>query len=169
MSYGDLLERIKQNDPGAFLEMTDRYGWSVYSIIRKKYTDSAMAEKVYNETMNIFYRSLANSSAEDPMEAILCAFADQIVMGKPETNGTIVTQDYIPPEIQLENLQQPAVNTTVKVRKKSSFWYKLGVFLVSAAIAVVLWCIVGLLMYMNYIPYLDLGYSWFNANIVRFF
>jgi len=37
MSYSNLLERIMQRDTDAFLELTDRYGWALYSFIRRKY------------------------------------------------------------------------------------------------------------------------------------
>ena len=78
MSYSDLLDRMKENDPGAFLELTDRYGWPLYAFIRRKYSDNGAAEKLYNDTMNRFYHSLSDSSAEDPLEALLLAFADQL-------------------------------------------------------------------------------------------
>lgn len=55
MSYTDLLERIQRNDSNAFLDLTDRYGWAVYSAIREKYPDKETAANIYNETMNSFY------------------------------------------------------------------------------------------------------------------
>lgn len=169
MSYSDLLERIKRNDTGAFVEMTDRYGWSVYSAVRKKYADPVMAEKVYNEAMNAFYRGLANSTAEDPVEALLCTFADHISVERLGTQTAETAPTYAPPKIQLDTAQDPVNASAPVVRKKHGFWYKLGVLLVLVAIAAVLWCLAGLLMDMNIIPYIDLGYSWFNTHVVHFF
>ena len=169
MSYIDLLDRIKGNDPAAFLEMTDRYGWSVYTSIRKKTSDAAVADKIYNETMNAFYRSLANASAEDPMEAILCTLADHIIVEQSCADGSTAVQDVTPPTIQLEATEKPVVHSVSKSRKKRSFGYKLCVLLLLLAIAAVIWCIAGQLMVRNIIPDYDLGYSWFNANVYYFF
>lgn len=46
MSYCDLLERMMQKDTDAFLELTDRYGWALYSEIRKKYPNQETADKI---------------------------------------------------------------------------------------------------------------------------
>lgn len=39
MSYNDLLQQMMQRDSDAFWEFTDRYGWTLYSSIRKKYAN----------------------------------------------------------------------------------------------------------------------------------
>lgn len=169
MSYSDLLDRMKGNDTEAFLEMTDRYGWAVYSAIREKYSDHAMADKVYNETMNTFYHCLSSSSADDPLEALLCTFADYISAESLGKERSVATLENMPPKIQLRNGVEPVRYSGASVGRKGSFWYGFGVLLVLLAIAAVLWCILGLLMDMNFIPYYDLGYSWFNAHVMHFF
>lgn len=169
MSYSNLLERMQRNDTEAFLEMTDRYGWAVYSAIREKYADQAEADRIYNETMNAFYHSLANSSAEDPLEALLCLFADYVSADSLDSVSSAAPVEQKPPRIQLCDSVQPAEDTAKTGRSKRGIWYGLGVFLVLMAIAAVLWSIAGLLMCLNYIPFYDLGYSWFNTNVVQLF
>jgi len=174
MSYMDLLDRMSSNDTEAFLEMTDRYGWAVYSAIRKQHADHAVADRIYNDTMNAFYHSLSDSNAEDPMEALLCSFADlisekQIASDRARLDQLVLTKHDAPPEIQLYEQREFREPSRRTVTKKSHFWYNLGVIVVLMAIFAVLWCIIGLLMDMNLIPYYDLGYSWFNANIMQLF
>ena len=38
-----------------------------------------------------------------------------------------------------------------------------------AGILAALWVIAGLLMDMGFLPYIDMGYSWFNMNIAPWF
>lgn len=58
MSYNDLLQQMMQRDSDAFLEFTDRYGWTLYSSIRKKYANKVDADKVYHETMQQLWSCL---------------------------------------------------------------------------------------------------------------
>lgn len=162
----DLLERIRCNEPDAFLELTERYGWAVYSVIRERYADHTIADKIYNETMNAFYHTLSNSNTEDPLEAILCGFAIQN-LEKEAANQRIYAESaeaHMPPKIHLDVHNRPQ-----ETKKKNGFCYFIGTIFILVAIAAVFWCVAGLLMDLNYIPYYDLGYSWFNANIMPLF
>lgn len=165
MYYSDLLDRMKSNETEAFLEMTDRYGWAIYSAIREKYTDHDVADKVYNETMNAFYHSLADSDAEDPLEALLYGFASRIspdnLLFAQEKNAT--------PEIQLHQSELVSRNIVTSAKKQKGFGHSLTVLLLLIIIAASLWVIAAFLMKMNYIPYYDLGYSWFNTNVIPYF
>jgi len=166
MSYSDLLDRMKNRDTEAFLEMTDRYGWAVYSAIREKHADHDEADRIYQETMNGFYHSLLNPAAEDPLEALLCTFADQISDKIPDSLPPEREKENQPPKIRLYDEPQPV---SASAGKKHGFWYGLGILLVLVAIAAVLWCMAGLLMDMQVIPYCDLGYSWFHTNVMERF
>jgi len=175
MSYSDLLNRMRERDTEAFLEMTDRYGWSLYASIRKKYPDKDVADRVYNETMNAFYRALQNPDCDDPVEALLCAFSDKISIPShsvvrnhlqlAEESGSVE-----PPEIRIsDETVSHEEHHEHKTRKKSGFLTTVGLILVSVGIFFTLWVILGLLMALDVIPAADLGYSWFNANIARWF
>lgn len=165
MSYLDLLDRMSSNDTEAFLEMTDRYGWAVYSAIRKRHVDHAVADRIYNDTMNAFYHSLSDSNAEDPMEALLCTFADlisdkQLASDKVRLDQSVLTKHAAPPEIQLYEQRDYDEAPGQHTRKTTRFWYRLLVLFVLLAIVAVLWFIIGLFMVMEFIPFYDLGYSY---------
>jgi len=169
MSYCDLLERMMQKDTEAFLEMTDRYGWALYSEIRRKYPNKADADRIYDETMQYFYRCMQNPACEDPMEAVLCAFADKIAekQGLRADPFAKLEPDEMmqPPSLQL---RQTKADIRVTARKrKGRFWFRLGMFLVLAGFAAVLWIGLGLMMEAGMIPYYDLGYTWFSAIAAR--
>ena len=167
MSYADLLERMQSKDPGAFLDMTERYGWAVYSTIRQKHPDQAVADRIYDETMNSFYHYLSQSTAEDPLEALLCAYADHVSPVEDVCGKARQCSD-APPQLQRRPQEFPAQN----VRKSSglkTFWMVLLVLLILVVLLALLWLTAGVMMAMEYIPFYDFGYSWFDANIFDFF
>lgn len=165
MHYVDLLERMQKNEAEAFLEMTDRYGWGVYSAIREKYKDHDMADKVYNETMHAFYHSLSDSNAEDPVEALLLGFADRISPerllfdhdapgeGKVKLNLSSYFGDFSSPMMDHSS------------KKPISFWNGIAALILVMILSCCLWIIAGFLMKINMIPFVDLGYSWLDTVI----
>lgn len=163
MGYGDLLERMMQRDAEAFLELTDRYGWMLYSEIRKRVPNKAEADRIYDETMCQFYGSLQNSACEDPIEAMLCAFADKIAEKQGITYTPFIPKlaEYAiqPPAVQVPVLEEEPEKTAPK--RKGRFWLRLGLFLVLIGFAAVIWIGVGLMMEAGMLPYYDLGYTWF--------
>ena len=168
MSYCDLLERMMQKDTEAFLELTDRYGWALYSEIRKKYPNKEVADRIYDDTMQQFYSSLQNPACEDPVEALLCAFADRIGMSKDNSASflnTGIRKDAQPPDIRL---QQTEADIHVNVRKKkTSFWFKMAMMLGVAGFVVVVWVGVGLMMEAGMVPYYDFGYTWVTSIVAE--
>lgn len=165
MSYCDLLERMMQKDTDAFLEMTDRYGWTLYSEIRKKYPNKAEADRIYNETMQYVYSCMQNPACEDPMEAILYAFAAKIAEkgGLREDPFSRMNPDALtqPPSVCLHMSKEDTLEATGK--KKGRFWFRLGMILVLLGFLAVIWIGLGLMMEAGLIPYCDLGYTWFAA------
>ena len=143
MRYSDLLDRMKDGNTEAFLEMTDRYGWAVYTAIRQKYSDPAVADKIYNETMNAVYHGVQETSADDPLEALLCVFADRISADDLSFADSFSGQENAPPEIQLFT-RGPSSNGNV--RKKKGFWRRMGVFLLLLLVTILLWYMIGLMM-----------------------
>ena len=163
MIRDDLLTRMMHRDVNAFMEMTETYSWSVYSLIRSKITDKNMVESVFNETMNGFYSGLHEKNCKDPLEALLLMYAEKVCQ---TTSGTSVEQKT---ENSGNRKERAASASQTGEKKKGGFLYSLCMFLLIAAIIAVIWVIVGLLMDMNFIPAYDLGYSWFNANILPWF
>lgn len=162
MFHDDLLIRMMHRDVNAFMEMSEKYSWSVYSVIRARISDKNKVESVFNETMNGFYNGLHNSGCEDPMEALLQMYAEkvcQISFSEPVNDVKL--------EHPVYRISEPAASQPKK--KKGSFLYSICVFFLVLAIIAVIWVILGLLMDMNLIPGYDLGYNWFNSNVLPWF
>ena len=168
MSYMDLLERMQSRDPEAFLEMTDRYGWAVYSTIRQKCSDRSVADRIYEETMNSFYHQLSRSTTGDPLEALLCAFADRVTPDDSDFSGAANPFRDTPPQIQMNPQELPCQRGSANSGGKR-FWTVAVILLLLIILLALLWITAGVMMAMDYIPFYDLGYSWFNANILNFF
>lgn len=163
MSYCDLLTRMMQKDTDAFLELTDRYGWPLYSEIRRKHPNKAEADRIYNETMQYFYHCLQNAACADPVEALLLAFSDQIAEKLDHSDEIFMNTEQEwnmnPPYIQLD---QTKADLYVAVsKKKRNTWFRLGILFVLMGFATVVWLGLGLMMEAGKIPYYDIGYSWF--------
>lgn len=163
MSYCDLLERMMQKDTDAFLEMTDNYGWALYSEIRKKIPKKADADRIYDETMQQFYRCLQNSACDDPMEALLYAFADKISKEQGLRGDCLTTYDVNiqPPVLQIPYIHE--ADEGKRKKKKGHGWLRLGLALLMISFLAVLWTGLGLMMEAGLIPYVDLGYTWFSS------
>lgn len=163
MSYSNLLERIRERDTEAFLELTDRYGWALYNSIRKKHPDKADADKVYHETMQQLWTALQNREYEDPMEAILCTWADQIAVKRSPRKELAEIfapdPDEKPPLLHIRHQEEP--EEVFQAKRSRPFVRFLGVLLLTVLVAFCAWLVVGCLMQYGIISYVDLGYSWF--------
>lgn len=162
MHYCDLLEGMIRKDPDAFLEMTNRYGWAVYSVIRRKYPDQAAADKVYNKVMHGLYDMLSTSDSEDPLEALLCGFAENILPDEEE----ILPENLEFSEIPQSYGELAAAKPGRKVRRLW-FWNMLCIVLLCFVIVLLSWFLVGLLMECGVLPYHDLGYSLVHSYIMQ--
>ena len=167
MSYRNLLEQMMQRDTEAFLEFTDRYGWALYNSIRRKHPNKVDADKVYHETMQQLWSCLQNDQYDDPMEAILCVWADQITLKRdPHKNLAEVfnpVEEERPPVLHIRASEQP--QNGVKKKGKNPFWTVFGLFFLLLIFVFSAWVIVGFLMEQGIITYIDLGYSWFCSYV----
>ena len=185
METNDLFNRIKAKDREAFKQLTEEYGWKVYSRIRETTEDRDQADLIFNKTFSRFYNTIEDFDSNDPIEAMLCVYAAVVAdemeksaaEGKEvrlEENEIPVTQDLVP---DVEALAQGTDSKKKekkekKARKHSgfvSFLYVIGILLLIAGIAAAVWVMAGLLMDLNILPDMDWGYSWFNANIADWF
>ena len=165
MENNDLFQRIQANDQEAFRQLTDEYGWKVYSRIRKRTEDREKADLIFKRAFADFFESMKDSDTEDVIEAMLCVYAAMAAddIEKAEADSK---QDGASQPTGLPTSEAPK-------KKKRSFFsnllYTLNVLLLLAGIVIALWAMAGLLMNLNILPELDLGYSWFNANIANWF
>ena len=162
MTRDDLLNRLMRHDMDAYLEMTDKYSWSVYSLIKSKISDKNKAELIYNETMNGFFQGLSGTKGNDALEALLLMYADKVCQANMGGSDAAVCGN---PESRKRKTESGAGTA----EKKGGFLYHICVWLLVLAIVLVIWVILGLLMDMNLIPYYELGYTWFNTNVLPWF
>lgn len=161
MTRDDLLNRLMNRDMDAYLEMTDKYSWSVYSLIKSRISDKNKAELIYNETMNGFFQGLSGTKGNDALEALLLLYADKVCQANMDESDTAVCRA---PESRKRKTEPVCAE-----EKKGGFLYHICVWLLILAIVLVIWVILGLLMDMNFIPYYELGYTWFNTNVLPWF
>lgn len=164
MSYSDLLDRMMQRDSDAFLEMTDRYGWTLYNAIRRKYPDKSEADRIYNETMQQFYLALQNPNCEDPMEALLYAWAEY-VSGKKGFLAEMLRDEPLetPPAVKVRRLRESPGEFLEK--KNHGFGMILVILVMLLVLTVCCWILIGFLMEQGILPYRDYGYSWFCTSV----
>ena len=162
MTRDDLLNRLMRHDMDAYLEMTDKYSWSVYSLIKSRISDKNKAELIYNETMNGFFQGLSGTKDNDAMEALLLMYADKVCQANMGESDAAVCGT---PESRKRKTESGAG----AAEKTGGFLYHICIWLLILAIILVIWVILGLLMDMNLIPYYELGYTWFNTNVLPWF
>ena len=137
MNTGLLLERIQTGDPKAFTDLSDAYGWDVYSGLASRIRDRDAVNLAYTEIMMSLYTQLREGELQEDIDSFLQRAVKQYCDPFPD----------VPPAEE-----KPA---------GAGFWIALVLLL--ALNAVCLWLIVGILMEMGILPTFDLGYSWLKS------
>lgn len=167
-----LFKKIMTRDRSSFETLSENYGWKLYSYIRRNSPDKETAERVFSDTFSRFYDTLENYQGDDPIEAMLYACADDVSVQKTEDreNGSTAGQwsigheaGFALPEVDLKKYEKKKEPLGIRI------FYGICIALLILGILAALWIMVWMLMSMNLIPYLDLGYSWFNAHIANLF
>lgn len=166
MEYYELLNRIRKRDVNAYLELTQTYGWKLYSHLRARFDDRELTEAAFNETLTNFYNTIAGGTGDDVVESLLLAYADQTCQKMKQTSMVPLKSAYA---AKPRLVQESAETNTKPSGKSNGLGFGLGVGILVFGILAALWVIVGLLMDMNILPELDLGYSWFNSAIAPWF
>ena len=151
MDHNQLLDRIKERDMAAYHHLTQDYGWKLYSYLKTRFQDKETLDAVFNETLNKFYNTIAGS--DDVIEALLYSFADQTCQTMMPGKTIAVAKG----------------NTKKASGKVGTILFYVSFGFLLFGIFAALWVIVGLLMGLGIMPELDLGYSWFNANVFPWF
>lgn len=176
----EMLNRIKTRDFKAYCQLTEDYGWKLYSRIRERFDDAQKANAVFNETLSCFCSDLTDHEGDDALDALLLAYAEKVCsrmeQNEQQTELQNVQQNReeqfvseVPDDSEDIMEEETAPPKKDKVSTRGSFGFRLCIFLLLLGILAVIWIILGLLMDMNLIPQLDLGYTWFNANIAPWF
>ena len=152
------------------MQLTQDYGWKLYSYLREQLDDKDAADEAFNRTLTGFYNSLAVKSGDDAVETLLYAFADQTCSQMSAERNVPAHTMMIPESETVPQAATPISSNPAQRKKKSGrFGFVLGVTVLMIGILIAGWVIVGLLMDMGLLPELDLGYSWFNANFAPWF
>lgn len=173
METNDLFNRIKARDQDAFKQLTEDYGWKLYARIRKTTDNRDKADLIFKRTFSRFYNSMEEYDSDDPIEAMLCVYAD--VITKELAPKPVNFPSRIPGADPASTAAQPEFSEEPEDKPKkahspaATFFYVVGVIVLVLGIAAALWIMAGLLMDLNVLPEFDLGYEWFNANIAPWF
>ena len=167
-----LFKKVKGRDRQSFDALSDHYGWKLYSYIRRNAKDRAEADRIFSDTVALFYDSLESYEGSDPVEALLFSCADRArgFRGNPEGEAEKIGQWTMGREA---DFSLPPVDPSAFRREKEPLWlrifYSICIVLLIAGILAAVWIMLYMLMSMNLIPGMDLGYSWFNAHIADLF
>ena len=148
MDPNQLLNRLKNRDMEAYHHLTEKYGWKLYSYLKTRFQDKAKVDEALNETLHRFYSTIAGS--DDAIEALLISFAERTCQDMMGGNKRSV----------------PEKKSSGKIGR---ILFIIAISILIFCIFVALWIIVGLLMDLGIMPEVDLGYSWFSANIFPWF
>ena len=161
-----IFEKIRHRDNDSFHILTENYGWKLYSYIRKNTESRELADQIFSETLSKFQENAEKYDSSDPIEAMLCLYADTLYEEhrRAGTSGL--------PGSQNPAYSSAAGNVPPKKKHKAgaAILYTICILLLLAAIAAALWFLVGMLVDMSILPQeWDFGYSWFNLNIADIF
>lgn len=154
----DLLDRIRNKDVDAYAQFLSLHGGRVHTQLLRQMGDREAADTAFRRAASGFYRLLTREDSGEALALLLSIYAGSL------------TQFPAPVTPASECRGLPAPQDAPFARPP---WSRLGLGfcagLLSLGIAAALWVIAGLLMDMNLVPTLDLGYAWFDCHIFPWF
>lgn len=189
----ELLQKIKDKDREAFMQLMRLYGEKLYSRLLSSLGDRALADAAFKDALVEFYNTLSRSGGEDVVEALLNSYADRagkqlldsslqglIIETASEAGAVEAPQqpkkEAPQPEKAPEPEKRPEAEELPEPEKETEEeqgaepergGYGPGFWFaiggLSLAILALLWLIAGLMMDLGIIPELDLGYSWLRS------
>lgn len=134
-------------NPAKYLELSDQYGWKLYSCLSERIEDRKMLSEIYEKGMERFCELAETCDDPDALDKFLAEAADYACEGLKKPEG--------PPN--------PAKS---KARKESGFGFWLAFTALLLLNLTCLWVILGLLMDMGILPEIDLGYRWAQNTVM---
>lgn len=193
MDIIDVLQRMSRNDTGAFRELMQAYGPKVYLALLDRSGDRELALAATKRAFIDLYAELNAQPGCDPAERLLTlralaeqdraleserrAIAEDILRGRetklPARRSAPLAAAPAPERretpIAPENEEKADPPEPEGRKKRGGAGRIVAAAVLSLGIAAALWTIAGLLMSMNFIPEVPLGYAWFNANVAQWF
>ena len=179
MESRELLCRIKAGDDEAFRTMVLTYGKPVYLRLLER-SGNKGDRGALGEARSDRYSATKMANSKDLVEALLYSRAEEIQADMlrrscerlfyTATNANAPELPRTQPEIKRADVQPSDIPIQAKAEKRPWSAGRLAAAIaLSAGILAALWVIAGLLMDMGFLPYIDMGYSWFNMNIAPWF
>ena len=162
MESRELLCRIKAGDDEAFRTMVLTYGKPVYLRLLERSGNKEVAKEALREALIDLYITIKMANSKDLVEALLYSRAEEIQadMLRRSCERLFYTAT---------NANAPELPRTQAEKRPWSAGRLAAAIALFAGILAALWVIAGLLMDMGFLPYIDMGYSWFNMNIAPWF
>ena len=181
MDTVEMLSRLKSKDYEAYQQLTEKYGQTLYSYIQGRLDDRKKIHAVFQETLSDFCSIIADPADKDVVEYLLLTFAEK---NCDKTEPAKEVPAASPPAVRAaeEEMQESEVLPSSEIfahkeEKKTSgpgsgsgkLGFRVAASLLILGIAAALWVILGLLMDMELIPQINLGYEWFNLHVAPWF
>lgn len=191
MEEKDLLQRVQKGDEAAFRALFHTYAEPAYQLLLQKCGDKALARALLKRVFEDVYRGLKEREDADPTALWINALAEKRIDAhlfyQKETNAvwqTLSSQPALPQAAQPGPGEVPLPPEPVPVqpvsaaastahaagpaRKRRGGRAALLCVLVAMTVCV-LWVMAGLLMDVQALPKIDLGYDWFNTAVFHLF
>ena len=193
----ELLYGLQAHDDEAFRTIARTYGKSVYERLLARSGNQKLAKQALKTALTELYSAVSATDSRDPIEALLYAEAERAQAAMQQNACDVLLEETLRPIARArgkgEPLQepdmlaagfgtvQPCIEATRTappaqrqplpdpVIRKHRLGRTAAAILLSIGILLMLWIIAGLLMDMELLPYVDLGYAWFNRQIAPWF
>lgn len=173
MDIDALTEKIKTGDDNAIREMILSRGTEVFRhAMALCGADKTAARAVTAEAFRGVVAYIRAFPEEKMDEQAFSARIDsellEAVMRQGEqTVAGIISEDHAQASSSLNGQEAP--RQPAYARKKKRLPFALEILLLWLCIGLSLWLLYGILASMGFVPYMDLGYTWFNRNLFQVF
>ena len=127
-----------------FLRISELYGWKLHSYLQNRTSDQRIREELYSQIICTFCAEAHHPGHE---ERTLFLVADRICAQR---------KVFCQPDFEEDTPQ-----------KGSNLGFCLLLVLLLVLIGLCLWVLLGLLMELGLIPYLDLGHGWMMERLMN--
>lgn len=195
----ELLHGLQAHDDEAFRTIARTYGKSVYERLLARSGNPELAKQALKAALTDLYAAVSAADNRDPVEALLYAGAERAQSAMQQNAGNERMEAPVRSAadagdntsamreakatargLETDNRRAP-VGAGADMPpaqqalppdsgpKKHGFGRTAAVILLCAGILLMLWVIAGLLMDLELLPPVDLGYEWFNRQIAPWF
>ncbi len=193
----ELLHGLQAHDDEAFRTIARTYGKSVYERLLARSGNPALAKQALKAALTDLYAAVSAADNRDPVEALLFTFAERAQSAMQQNAGNERMEAPVRSAadagdntsamreakatargLETDNRRAPVGADMPPAQqalppdsepKKHGFGRTAAVILLCVGILLMLWVIAGLLMDMELLPPVDLGYEWFNRQIAPWF